>query len=403
MAFSPASLYGSPNALTPYYTRFRVTERVLLSGHSHQAWPDVAFDGMMHAWQDAADMVDEKWECAMCTADRVRDGYARLLDDAGERIALGPATHDLLIKLLSALPLRQRPKLVTTTGEFHALRRQLDRLAEEGVEVVKVPHVPAVEVADRIARAVDDRTAAAFVSAVFYENAHIVPGLARALAACARVGAELVVDAYHASNVVPFSLKEQQLEQAYVTGGGYKYCQLGEGNGFLRIPPGRTLRPIVTGWFSEFASLYAGGPRDRVEYGPGPQVFAGATYDPTSHYRAAAVFQFFQEHDLHPAFLRGVNQHQVGLLIQRFDELDLDPAVVTRDRSVPLAGLGGFLALATPHAGRLHRGLRERGVWSDYRGDVLRLGPAPYVSDAQIDMAIEALGEVARAPLRFAP
>ena len=25
---------------------------------------------------------------------------------------------------------------------------------------------------------------------------------------------------------------------AFITGGGYKYCQLGEGNCFLRVPPG---------------------------------------------------------------------------------------------------------------------------------------------------------------------
>ena len=36
---------------------------------------------------------------------------------------------------------------------------------------------------------------------------------------------------------------------------GYKYCQLGEGNCFLRIPPDTDLRPVVTGWFSEFTVL----------------------------------------------------------------------------------------------------------------------------------------------------
>jgi kynureninase len=32
-------------------------------------------------------------------------------------------------------------------------------------------------------------------------------------------------------------------------------------------------------------------------------------------------------------------------------------------------------------------------VGSDSRGDVLRLGPAPYLSDAQLRAAIDALGE----------
>src|SRR2546422_10697370 len=36
------------------------------------------------------------------------------------------------------------------------------------------------------------------------------------------------------SNVLPFSLRTERLAQAFVVGGGYKYCQLGEGNCFLR-------------------------------------------------------------------------------------------------------------------------------------------------------------------------
>ena len=54
------------------------------------------------------------------------------------------------------------------------------------------------------------------------------------------------------SNVVPFSLRRAGLDDAFVVGGGYKYCQLGEGNCFLRFPADCELRPVVTGWFAEF-------------------------------------------------------------------------------------------------------------------------------------------------------
>ena len=232
------------------------------------------------------------------------------------------------------------------------------------------------------------------VSAVLYENAHLVPDLGRVLAACRRVGAELLVDAYHALGVVPFSVHREGLAEAFVVGGGYKYCQLGEGNCFLRIPPGCTLRPVITGWFSEFESLASGEPATPVGYGDGAARFAGATYDPTSHYRAASVFDFFEAHRLTPDLLRRVSQHQVGLLAARFDALDADPAFIRREYAVTLPELGGFLALQTPRAGELCRGLRERGVWADYRADMLRLGPAPYLSDAQLSDAMEALGSL---------
>jgi kynureninase len=397
IALTPETLARPANPLAPHYRRFRVAERLLLTGHSHQAWPDVAFDGQMEAWTDAAEHVDEKWERAAAQADRVRRGYARLLGAAPVEIALGQNTHELVIRFLSALPLERRPRLVTTDGEFHTLRRQMDRLAEVGrLEIVKLAAHPASGLADRLAAAVDPRTAAVLVSSVLFGSGHRVPGLDRVLAACRAAGVELLVDAYHQLNVAPCDLARDGLGEAFVVGGGYKYCQLGEGNCFLRVPPGREhLRPVLTGWFSEFARL-SQRTAGEVPYGEGPARWAGSTYDPTSHYRAARVFDFFERMGLTPEVLRAVSQHQVGLLAQAFDALGLDPRVIDRDRTVPLEGLGGFLALRCARAGALSGALRARGVWTDSRDDVLRLGPAPYLSDAQLREAVAILGDEAR-------
>ena len=398
-------LRRTPNALAREYSRFRVAERLLLTGHSHQAWPDVAFDGQVEAWEDAAAHVDEKWARATAKADRVRDGFGRLLGGSDGIVALGQSTHELVTRFLSALPLATRPRLVTTDGEFHTLRRQLDRLGEERVlEVVKVAAEPVATLAERLATAVDDRTAAVLASSVLFASAHIVPGLAATLAACRRHGAELLVDAYHQINVVPLDVARDGLADAFVVGGGYKYCQLGEGNCFLRVPPGREhLRPVLTGWFSEFARL-AAADEGAVAYGEGAARWAGATYDPTSHYRAARVFDFFESRGLGVDLLRAVSQHQVGLLAARFDAFDLDPGMIERDRSVPLTGIGGFLALRSTRAAQISARLRARGVWTDSRGELLRMGPAPYLEDRQLEGAIEALAETIRelttAPVR---
>jgi kynureninase len=390
------SLTGSPNPLAAHYRSFAVADRLLLTGHSHQAWPDVSFEAQAEAWLDAAELVDEKWERAFARADQVRDGFTRLLGDRGDGIALAPNTHELVVRLLSALPLRARPRLVTTDGEFHTIRRQLDRLAEEGVEVVRVPEAPLETVAERVAAEVNDRTAAVLVSLVFYDSGRIARGLDQVAASCRRHGTALLVDAYHALNVVPVSLAELDLLDAYVVGGGYKYCQLGEGNGFLRLPPGCTLRPVITGWFSEFTALADREHPGRVAYGEGGDRFAGATYDPSSHYRGAAVFRFFREQGLTPDLLRRVSRHQIGALAAGFDALDLDPALVRRDRSAPLEETGGFLALRAPGATGLARRLFARGLRCDARGEVLRLGPAPYLSEEQLRDAVRILGEVVR-------
>ncbi len=436
----------APEELARHYSRFRVTERVLLTGHSHQAWPDVAFQAQQQAWLDAAEMVDDKWGRAFEVAEEVRAGYRRLLDDPDGHIALGQNTHELLIRFLSALPLGERPRLVTTDGEFHTIRRQLDRLEEEGIEVVRVgvdfvrspnkvldgqgeaggaqsARPGGDNVAERLIRELDDRTAAVLVSSVLFRDARIVEGLDEVAAACARVGAELLVDAYHSLNAVPFSVVEMGLKSAFVVGGGYKYCQLGEGNCFLRIPRDCRLRPVVTGWFAEFGALAGaggggeggggvggeggagrdgrhagaaggGGARRRVMYGEGDVRFAGSTYDPVSHYRAAAVFRFFREQGLTVDRLRDVSLAQIRRLAAGVDALDPDPRVLSRDPAVRLSHRGGFLTMETPVAGEICCKLRGHGVYADYRGRVLRLGPATYVTGRQLDEAVAVLGEV---------
>ncbi|MFI9450460.1 kynureninase [Amycolatopsis sp. NPDC052450] len=388
-------LRRDPNALAAHYTEFGVADRILLTGHSHQAWPDVAREGLLDAFADAAEEVDTKWERAFAKADEMRAGFRALLGDPHGAIALGASTHDLVIRFLSAMDLPSRPRLVTTDGEFHTLRRQLARLAEEGVEVVRVPSTPVNTLAERVAAEVTQDTAAVLVSAVLFETSRLVPGLAHLADVCLSKSVNLVVDAYHALGVVPFSLHDLGLTNAWVLGGGYKYLQLGEGNCFLRMPAhAQELRPVVTGWYAEFGALADERRPGQVAYAYGSDRFAGATYDPTSHYRGARVFRFFAEQGLTPEFLREVSRHQVGFLAEGFDKLGLPEKVITRDRETPLDRIGGFLSLKCADAGALQAALAGRGVRTDSRGPYLRFGPAPYLSDRQLDSALHVLQEV---------
>jgi kynureninase len=391
--FRPEELYKSPNSLAKYYSHFKVSERLLLTGHSHQAWPDCGYKGQQLAWLDAAELVDNKWGKAFEKANEVKKGYLNLLDDDAN-IALSSNTHDLVIRFLSALPLDKEKNIVSTDGEFHTIRRQLDRLAEEGVEVIKVESSPVKDVVEKLIKSVNDKTIAVLVSKVFFQTGEIVNNLASLSDKCEKAGAKLLIDAYHALNVVPFSLKEEKLENAFVVGGGYKYCQLGEGNCFLRFPGNTRLRPAITGWYSEYSALSKAKKQGEVLYGSGDDLFAGSTYDPTSNYRAGEVFKFFSENDLTPDFLREVSQHQVSLLAEEFDNLDENPEFIYRNKNLGIEDIGGFLVLYSSFAGEISSQLKSEGVWTDYRGASLRLGPAPYLSDNQLKDSMIILKQV---------
>jgi kynureninase len=388
MKFKPEDLYNSPNKLASHYSKFRVEERLLFTGHSHQAWPDCGFEAQQEAWNDAANFVDDKWEKAFAKAEEVKKGFSILLEDESGYITLGSNTHELLIRLFSALPIREKPRLVSTDGEFHSIRRQLDRLSEEGIEVIKIPSNPVDEVVIKLISALNKKTSAVLVSSVFFNSGLILPGLKELAEACEKKEIVLIVDAYHHLNVVPFSVEENKLHNAFIVGGGYKYCQLGEGNAFLRLPKNCEMRPVITGWYSEFTALASKKKTDEVFYGQNGDIFAGATYDPTSLYRGARVFQFFHEMNLTPEFLREASQHQIGLLIKEFDKLELDPKLIKRDRTVSLENIAGFLVLYSELARTISEKLKEKNVWTDYRGNVLRFGPAPYISDDQIKEAM---------------
>lgn len=386
----------NPADLARHYTRFDVAGRLLLTGHSHQAWPDVALRGLVESFEDAARDVDAKWERAFAKAERVRESVRAWIGAPGAPIALGTSTHALTVVMLSSLDFKRRGKIVTTDAEFHSASRQLRRLGESGIELDVVAAEPVSTLAERMSERIDRNTAAAFVSSVLYTSSMRVPNLRTAAERAFQVGCELVVDAYHHVGPVPFSVPGLGLDTAWILGGGYKYLQWGEGVCYLRIPEhALRYRPVVTGWFAEFGALERDAQPQAVPYAAGQARFAGSTYDPAGHYRAARVARFFDEQDLTPRTLAASYERQIRYLMDAFDRLDLPPALIGRADLAP-DDVGGFLALTSPEASRIRHDLARAGVTTDARGSHLRVGPAPYLRDDQLAEALERLAIIVR-------
>ncbi len=382
----------SPDGLRAHYTRFLSRDRALLTGHSHQAWPDAARDGLVASFDDAALHIDDKWGRAFEAAAAVRDAVARRVGGSARDVALAGNTHELVARFLSALPLAAKRHVVTTAGEFHSIHRQLRRLAEEGVAVTFVDPHPATTLAARLADAIRSDTAAVLTSTVLFETSERVHGTRGLIDAAHAKGAAVLLDAYHAFNVVPIDPAETA--GAFVTGGGYKYAQWGEGVCFLRVPTGCALRPVYTGWFADFAHLSDRRTDAPVSYGSdGADRFAGSTYDPASHYRARAVVHFFDAQGLTVPALRDVSLRQTERIFEGLARAGWS-AATPRDPSLR----GGFVSVRVDNVSELVEAMRGDAVYVDARGALVRLGPAPYVTDDEIDRAVASFVRHARRP-----
>ena len=379
--------------LAPHYSKFDVSNRLLFTGHSHQAWPDVAAEGVQQGFEAAARHVDDKWGVAFEQAEHLRGYLRKWYDDPDGRYCLAENTHLLLVSWLSSLDLKNKPKIISTTGEFHSMYRQLHRLEEEGVEVVWLDPEPSDTFMDRLASHADDQTAAIMLSRIFFETALINQNLTEVAQYAREREIPVLIDDYHGTNVAPLSIKEADLEDCYLLIGGYKYLQWGEGNCFMRFPRDCQLRPVITGWFASFATMENSRNDDLTHYDDSDQRFATGTYDPISQFRAARVVDFFVEQGLTPSVLRQQYVTQLQLLLSLFKAEDLDPKIIKLMHNKSLEYNGGFLAFRSPVAGQLQSMLKSKGMFTDYRGEIIRLGVAPYITSDQIKQASSLLAD----------
>lgn len=380
-------------SLQPHYSHFNVANRLLFTGHSHQAWPDAAFEGIQEYMRMVSEKVDKKWNFSFEKTEIMRRYLRNYYDDPSGKYCREQNTHVLLVSWLSSLDLKSRPKILTTTGEFHSMYRQLRRLEEEGLEIVYLPHEDDEKLLEAVNQNLDDRTAAVMLSRVYFETSEINTKLPQIAQAAKEARVPIMIDDYHGTNVVPLSLQEENMEHVYLLIGGYKYMQWGEANCFLRYPEDCELRPVITGWFSAFEQLDH--PRDDqpVSFDDGDQKFATATYDPISQYRGAAVTEFFQKQGLTPQVLRDQYTAQVQYLRDLFNERNFENSGIGHANTRPIDETGGFLALRSGKARQLRAMLLEKDIFTDARDEILRIGPAPYTTAEQCEEVIKALFE----------
>ena len=241
--------------MTSYKHLFRrsldaAPERLHLAAHSHHLWPDASFDGHYQAWDDAARFADRKWERIMGEVWPVAQAEVaaelRLFDHSS--IVFAPNTHELIVRLVSAIDRPGPLKVLTSDGEFHSFRRQSARWEEAGALIVdRIPAEPFESFAERfLAAAQTGGHDLIFISQVMFGTGLVLEDLAPLAALASPEGPYVVIDGYHGFMAVETDLSPFA-DRLFYTAGGYKYAMAGEGAAFLHAPAGFGGRPVNTG------------------------------------------------------------------------------------------------------------------------------------------------------------
>ena len=384
-----------PLDLSGAFARFRNSdpERLHFAAHSHHLWPDVTRDAQLAAWDDAARLVDDKWDNVLGPVwHSVSAGIARHLGLPDPKTLVpAPNTHEFVNRLLSCCPTERPARILTTDGEFHSFRRQAERLAEDGlIALHAVAAVPFATLAERLVAAAHETAPdLVYVSQVWFGSGYALAelsGLVERLWAPDRL---IVIDGYHGFLARPTDLAAIA-DRAFYIAGGYKYAMAGEGACFMHCPPGIAPRPRNTGWFASFDDLAAGG--QRVSYPKDGWRFAGATFDPTALYRLRAVLDWLAAENIDA---RLIHAHAVALQTQfmaAMADQPIGPFAAER-LVVPLSdpARGNFLAFEHPEAAQWYRRLHAAGIVTDVRGTRLRLGFGLYHTAADVERLVARL------------
>lgn len=285
-------------------------------------------------------------------------------------------------------PAGARRKIVCTAMDFPSMVYLYRAQSAYGFDLEIVPPLDDLSVpGERIAAAIDDRTAVVALSHVLFRSSYIVdprPVIERAH----RVGAAVILDGYQSAGIIPVDVTGMGVD--FFVGGCLKWLCGGPGNAFLYTSPSVRERhlPGLTGWVSDTRpfdfdidrhdlrddgmGMMNGTPAIPAYYAarPGLEIVSAVGVD---RIRAASV-------SMTRRLLELVETHGFRSVASR------DP-----DR------LAGTVAVDLPDAKAVSRALKASDFVVDYRPGVgIRISPHFYNTLDEVEAVMAELARIAR-------
>jgi kynureninase len=281
-----------------------------------------------------------------------------------------------------------RRKLVCTAMDFPSMVYLYKAQQDVGFDLEIVPALDDMSVpGERIAAAIDDRTAVVALSHVLFRSSYIVdprPVVERAR----QVGAAVILDGYQSAGIIPVDVTALGVD--FFIGGCLKWLCGGPGNAFMYTAPWvkAERRPRFTGWMSR-QHPFAFDIDETDVRSDGIGMMNGTPAIP-AYYAALPGLDIISTVGV--TRIREQSQAMTRRLLELVDQYGYR-SVASRNPD----RLAGTVAVNVPDGARIASALNARDFVVDYRPGVgIRLSPHFYNTMDEIDSMMRELDAQAR-------
>jgi selenocysteine lyase/cysteine desulfurase len=337
-----------------------------------------AYEEYLDGW----DANGAEWEHWVERAEAARAGFARLLHaDPGE-IAVTTSVSQGVNGIVSALDLKERPRIVVSEFEFPTVGQIAHAQELRGAEVVHVrPEADGSIPLEAWAAAVDERTALVCCAAISYRTGHRQDVGAIAELAHEK-GALVLADSYQAVGAIELDMRSTAVD--FLTSGTVKYLLASAGLAFLYLRQNLLpeLLPTQTGWFAD-EDIFR---MDISDYSPAPDArrFDAGTPPVPNIYAGLAGMSIIEE-----IGVDAIELHVRGLNTQLIDGLQqLGASVVTPSDA---AQRGPLVCVRCTDAHALVTELAAERIVVSSRDENLRVAAHVYSTEEDIAQLLRAV------------
>ncbi|HZS05733.1 MAG TPA: aminotransferase class V-fold PLP-dependent enzyme [Blastocatellia bacterium] len=373
--------------LLSYRKQFPILENTTyLVSHSLGAMPQGVYDKLreyseMWATRGVRAWAEGWWEKPVTTGEKI----AKIIGADPGTVAMHQnvsVCQSVIISCFNLERARQqgRDRIVYEALNFPSVMYVYEAHARAaGLRLVEVPSDDGITIdTERMLEAIDEQTLLVPISHVLFKSAFIQDAAA-IIEKAHSVGAMVVLDTYQSAGIVPFNVKE--LDVDFVVGGSVKWLCAGPGAGYLYVRPDLQTKfePKVTGWAAH-RTPFAFEPE--IDYAPDIHRFLHGTPVVPALYAAESGYEIVAEIGVER--IRAKSMRQTAKLIEM---AGAEGWRVNSPRDA--ARRGGTVIVDVPHAAAVVQELSCRDFLVDFRpGAGIRIGPHFYNTDEELEATV---------------